>query len=126
MLTRILSFSQHGTIPVDDLKPLDVVISREDTLILLSDDMLKSVNLLIIKSKIQDEHIDSLNYLIQKKNIEIDDCITLSISQKETIKLQEERYVLIEDEYYKEQKKTKTYKTIMIAELALIIVLLLF
>lgn len=63
----MLGISQHGITLINDLKPLDVVVSDKDTLILIDHPMLKSINSLIIYSRIQDQHIDSINILLQKR-----------------------------------------------------------
>jgi len=107
---------------INDLKPLDVVVSDKDTLILIDHPMLKSINSLIIYSRIQDQHIDSINILLQKKNEEITDCMLLCVSQKGTIKLQEERYKEIQKLQDKQKVKIKVLTWVAVAELIVIVI----
>jgi hypothetical protein len=118
----MLGISQHGITLINDLKPLDVVVSDKDTLILIDHPMLKSINSLIIYSRIQDQHIDSINILLQKKNEEITDCMLLCVSQKGTIKLQEERYKEIQKLQDKQKVKIKVLTWVAVAELIVIVI----
>lgn len=111
MLIATLSFSQSGIYQLNsEIRALDKIINNNDTLIVISSDMLLETNKLIIKEQVQQENIDSLAK-------ELNRCSDVIVTYSKIVDTYEQtntildNEILIKDNEIKQlKKKNKIYK----------------